>query len=359
VQFVNVYIFDIDGDIAAIAVTDGLGNFETDSGLPPGSWYVATQAPGQPGVGNGLIDEVWTTEGGIPCLGDCEPVGLGSSVNTPEPLFVGISLDASAGSIDGTVISESTLAPLGQVALDLYDAEGTLIKQTQTNGSGEYSIDGVLEDNYHLVARPLAGNYGAVLFDGIYCDGGCDVTTGMQVLLGQTADFALPDDNCPNLDNPDQADWDGDGRGDACARQNVSGKATVASDATIGFGVTIAQGASVASGAEIGNETQIDRDSSIGTDCEIGTEVDIDRNVTIGADCVIGNRVQINRDSILGERVSIGNDTVIGQQANIGNDALIGSNVTLGRKITVPENACIVDGANIRKNKDIEDFSCN
>lgn len=356
VQFANVYIFNTEGEVAAVAVTDGLGDFETESGLPDGDWYIATQAPGQPGAGNGLIDEVFDD---LQCLGDCDPVGLGTVVTTPDPVTVNIVLAGGDAPITGTVTAVADATPLGQVTIEVFDDLGVMVKQTSTNGSGEYTVEGLPGGEYTLVARATAGNYGAVLFDGMYCDGGCDVLAGLPVAVGGIADFALPDDNCPNWDNPDQIDSDGDGRGDACELPDVSSKANVDPSAQLGLGVIVSQGASVGANTRIGRASTIARNSDIGASCVIGEQVSISQDVTIGDACEIGDYTTIDRNSVLGDNVTIGSHVVIGRGADIGTGAYIGDNATLGRNITIPAGACIADGAEIGKNKDLEDNYCN
>jgi acetyltransferase-like isoleucine patch superfamily enzyme len=356
VQFVNVYIFDADGDVAAVAVTDGLGNFETASGLPAGNWYVATQAPGQPGAGNGLIDEVFDD---LQCLGDCDPVGLGTLVSTPNPDPVNIVLTSGDEPITGTVAAASTGAALGQVAIDVFDDLGVLVKQTSTSGSGEYTVDGLPSGDYTLIARATAGNYGAILFNNLYCDGGCDPTDGLasRVQPGGIADFALPDDNCPNWDNPDQTDSDGNGRGDACELPDVSDKAEVDPSASLGVGVIVAQQAKIGANARIGNGTTVARNADIGASCRIGDFVVIAQSVQIGLSCRIGNYVRIDQGAELGNYVSVGANTHIGRDTLIGNNVTVGSDVEILRNVFIADGVCIPDGSSFGKDEVITDLN--
>jgi acetyltransferase-like isoleucine patch superfamily enzyme len=303
-----------------------------------------------------LIDEVFQD---LECLGDCDPVGLGDLVLTPDPAPVNIVLASGDEPISGVVTAAADATPLGQVTIEVYDEFGALVRQASTNGSGEYTVDGLPGGDYRLVAKATAGNYGAVLFDGLYCDGGCDVTAGILVPTGTIANFALPDDNCPNWDNPDQADSDGNGRGDACELPIVSDKAEVDPSASLGVGVIVDQRAKIGANARIGNGTSVARNADIGAGCRVGDFVVIAQSVTIGIACRIGDNVRIDQGSELGASVIIGANTVVGRDNVIGDNVTIGQNVTLGKGIEIESEACIVDGANIKKSKDIDDFRCN
>jgi uncharacterized repeat protein (TIGR01451 family) len=78
----QVYFFDGNGTPAGSAITDGSGEFITESGLPDGTYYAATSRAARPfdspgeardaedGVGRGLQDQVWN---GVACNGVCVP----------------------------------------------------------------------------------------------------------------------------------------------------------------------------------------------------------------------------------------------------------------------------------------------
>ena len=87
-----VYIFDVNGKFAGKGMTDGIGNFESDSGFPNGTYYATTSRAARPedspeeainaenGVGGGLADQAWN---GDPCDDLCGPpfgAGLGTAI---------------------------------------------------------------------------------------------------------------------------------------------------------------------------------------------------------------------------------------------------------------------------------------
>jgi hypothetical protein len=91
VAFIPVYFFDEDGTFVGQAITDGLGEFVSESGLPDGTYFAATSraattydtpeeaANAEDGVGQGLQDQAWS---GFPCNSICAP-SQGSGFGTP------------------------------------------------------------------------------------------------------------------------------------------------------------------------------------------------------------------------------------------------------------------------------------
>jgi len=248
------------------------------------------------------------------------------------------------------VTDSSGATPLPQVTVEVYDAGGALIKTSSTNGSGEYTVDGLLNAYYTLVARAEAGNYGAILYADLNCDGGCDPTVAgaTRVSVGDIANFSLPDDNCPNVDNPDQADADGDGRGDQCELPVVDQRADVDPSASIGVGSRISRGADVDENARIGDQVMISRDAEIGARCRIGDRVTLGQGNVIGADCEIGDDTSLDRNGTFGINLTIGSNSIIGQRVEAGNNVTIGNDVDLGRDVFIGDGVCIPDGSSYR-----------
>jgi acetyltransferase-like isoleucine patch superfamily enzyme len=318
---------------------------------------VATQAPGQTGAGNGLIDEVYED---FECLGDCDPL-IGTEVITPDaPDSVSIVLASGDEPITGKVTAAADATPLGQVTIEVYDDLGVLVKTSDTNGLGEYTVDGLPDGDYTLVAKAMAGNYGAVLFDGLYCDGGCDVTIGTSVSMGNIANFSLPDDNCPNVDNPDQSDSDRNGRGDACELPVVADRANVDPSVIIDVGSEVIRGATVHANVKMGKQVLINRNAEIGARCLIGDRVTIGQNTVVGVDCRIGNDSTLDREGVYGTGLSVGTNTFIDKNAEVGNGVTIGNNVNIGRNAFIADGVCIPDDASYRKDSTITDTTlCN
>jgi len=355
IQLARVYIFRTNGKLAAEATTDGLGNFETEGGLQDGSWYAATQYAGVEGVGGGLTDEVYADK---VCAGDCDPVAQqATKIVTPGAADQVHFILGKGGSIEGVITSASNLSAIAQVQVDLFDNAGNPVAQTSTDGLGVYAFEGLLDGTYRALATPQAGNFGGMLYNGIECDAGCDILSGSTVVLtgGSSAsniNFALIDDNCPGMDNPDQVDSDGDGKGDACegAPPDISSKADVDESAIIGDGVQVKSGVVINENADIGAGSILNRNVRIGASCILGENVIIEQSAKLGAFCEIGNGSYVGKSAKLGVNVKVGTNSIIGKDNTIGDGAVIGNDVEFGPGVDVGENANVPDGTVIKRN---------
>ena len=204
-----------------------------------------------------------------------------------------------------------------------------------------------------------------------------------------------PNDNCPTITNPDQADVNNDGHGDVC----VAITARIAADAVLGFGiiigdrvkiesgVVIGDGTSIAEralikkdalvgrGVSVGSRSRVFQNTSLGDNALLGAQVVIGKNVTMGNSFVAGDKSRVNQDAILGNnitlgervvigrlsqladqivfgdrsktslRVQVGSDTSIGTKTTLGNNAQVGSTVVMGNSVKVKANTVVPDGA--------------
>ncbi len=184
----HVRLFDDAGTQLFSTFTDDEGEFQF-TGLPAGT-YFATAADAQ------NDPPFWVSQlySGINCPVQCEPTtGTGISVTLGQTTGIGFSLE-QFGRVLGHVTDAASGAPLGQISVTLYDSSGNPTASTRTAADGSYSLHGLDEGTYRAVAS--ATLYGDILYDGIPCEGGCDVNTGnpIGVHLGADTtgiDFAL------------------------------------------------------------------------------------------------------------------------------------------------------------------------
>ena len=141
------------------------------------------------------------------------------------------------------------------------------------------------------------------------------------------------EDNCPTTFNPDQADINNDGFGDACVDPSVS----IPASATVGTNPLIEAG------------TIINQSVIIGDNVVIGANVILNKNSTLGNNVMLGANVVINKNCMIGNNVSIGDSTVIGQGCIIEDNVTIGMNVNIGRGVTILNGTVIPDGTVIPK----------
>ncbi|HXG63812.1 MAG TPA: carboxypeptidase-like regulatory domain-containing protein, partial [Blastocatellia bacterium] len=127
---VTVQIYNSSGVFETLAVTDGAGNYTTPAVLPTGTHYARTSNS------IGYINEVYNDSSCLPNCGVTSgtPISVTAGVTTPNINFA----LAAGGRISGTVVDIATFAPLANIEVDIYNADGTFITAGITDGGGNY-----------------------------------------------------------------------------------------------------------------------------------------------------------------------------------------------------------------------------
>ncbi len=156
-------------------------------------------------------------------------------------------------------------------------------------------------------------------------------------------------DNCPGTFNPDQADVNTDGFGDAC----VSVSATVDATVILGRSATVASGATIASGVYLGRLVSIGADANIGQDVFVGDRSTIGERTTIGmttvvqrattiaSDVTIGSDVQVGRSSSVGAGSTVTSGVAMGYSNSIGTDSLLGADTVFGNLVSAGDDVVV------------------
>jgi hypothetical protein len=171
VSFTKVYFFDIDGNPAGSAMTDGLGNFTSPGSFPAGTYYAATSRAARPedspaealdaenGVGLGLVDEAWD---GFPCTGICAPSdpseGTPIDIVAADVTDVHFVLDYAPGiDLEKLTLGVDADTPNGGQAPEIAPGDTVSWSYVVTNtGSVELTGIAVTDDQLGEVQCPLA-----------------------------------------------------------------------------------------------------------------------------------------------------------------------------------------------------------
>lgn len=138
-------------------------------------------------------------------------------------------------------------------------------------------------------------------------------------------------DNCPTVPNPDQADINNDGFGDAC----VDPRTDIPESSDVGDGVVIKEGVS------------LEKDTTIGDDVTLENDVTVSKGVIIGAEGTVLENTTINKDTEVGAQTTIGENTTIFKGVSIGQGVSIGNNVTIRKDVIIKDQVTIEDNVEI------------
>ncbi|NDY96301.1 carboxypeptidase-like regulatory domain-containing protein [Wenzhouxiangella limi] len=192
VDFGRLHIYNDQGVLAGQVFAFGSQNgiFQTQYGLPNGTYYVSTrlvdpEGGGGSGVSAEFVDVVYDD---VPCVADCDvttgtPIEVDLQAETLPPpidieLFRGLSISGSVRQADGG-------APVSG-RIDVFDDSGGSVPGTfVSQEDGSFTVGGLLPGDYYLRTRNTAGLEDQ-LWNGdtpILCEPSCSPVSGTPVTV--------------------------------------------------------------------------------------------------------------------------------------------------------------------------------
>lgn len=179
----EVDIYDSGGSWISYGYTDNNGNYAVN-GLSNGTYYAETY-----GYDN-HIDELYDN---IICEPYCDP-----TTGTPIILNGSATVDFAlqiGGSISGTITDSTTSAPLANVAIEIFESNGSNVGYAYSDSSGNYTATGPLTGDYYAITYNY-DNYIDEVYNDHICEPDCNPLIGdpITVTAGQDTpgiDFGL------------------------------------------------------------------------------------------------------------------------------------------------------------------------
>jgi hypothetical protein len=188
---VTVFVRTPAGQLAALGVTDGLGEYQTAGTLPDGDYVVSTASGQQRGASGNYVNQLWQ---GVDCPLDCD-LTQGSLVTLAGASASDIDFALASGAGVTGQISAVDNQPLVQVEVRFYDDQGYLAGIRRSDSQGRYSLDGLPAGSYFAHTVNQLGLADVTLGDSA-CDGVCDPLSGQSVSVPasgmvENVDFVL------------------------------------------------------------------------------------------------------------------------------------------------------------------------
>jgi hypothetical protein len=170
---VEIVVYNTNNKRMAYAFSDPSGNYTTYSGLPTGTYYARTSNT------SGYIDKVFNN---VICAG-CDPTsGTAISVTAGTTITnIDFAL-ASGGRISGRATAAATSAPIADLAVQIFNAAGTLVTSGYTDASGNYTSGAGLPTGSYFARTLNSVGFVDQLYNNIAC-ASCSVTTGTPVAV--------------------------------------------------------------------------------------------------------------------------------------------------------------------------------
>ncbi len=172
---------------ASFGVLDGRGNWHSRTGLPDGTYYVATfLTRNNFPFGGGFVDQAYD-DVDCPWLG-CSLIASATALDVTGADISGIDFELrTGGAISGTVTDGSSSEPLLAVLIEAYQAGGVKVAESWTNILGEYQLSGLPAGDYFVRTRNDQ-NFQDQLYSGINCTPFCDPVNGAPINVSEGSD---------------------------------------------------------------------------------------------------------------------------------------------------------------------------
>lgn len=118
----------------------------------------------------------------LPCIGNCA-LSVGQNVSVAGTVTTtGIDFRLRAGGrITGTVLFPTGALTTSGIRVEVYDASGQFVTFGQTDSLGRFTSNaGLRTGTYYLRTANTLG-FTDVLYGGLACGGGCNVTAGQAI----------------------------------------------------------------------------------------------------------------------------------------------------------------------------------
>ncbi len=168
-----VWVEAADGTWMTDSSTDTAGNFHTQGGLPPGTYYLKT------GNNQGLLNEIWNN---VPCALGCSPT-IGTPIVIAGPAdLTGYDFQLDTGGIIFGHVQPAGGGWINSIGVEVFAADGRHVGTFWTAGQGDYSTSAGLPTGTYYVRTSNNDGWLDQLHSGHTCVmGNCDPRTGSAV----------------------------------------------------------------------------------------------------------------------------------------------------------------------------------
>jgi hypothetical protein len=177
IESIVIEVFTASGEFIAFGVTDALGNYSLNRGIPTGTYFART------GNSAAYINKLYKD---IQCL-NCDitegtPIEVTNGATTTDIKFT----LQKGGRISGTIRNASTSELLNFVEVQIFDSTGRPVVSVFSNTGSYVTDEGLPSGNYYARTFNFLGLYDAI-YNSITCFS-CSPTIGnaIPVTIGQT-----------------------------------------------------------------------------------------------------------------------------------------------------------------------------